>query len=151
MSFSGYSIVIRDQKPLHAKTMLLAPGFDVPDLVYLLNQHVFFWPGTEDGPCKSGRNHWARYASERPVLLRVKTSAYVQAGEICPLRFSSVNSGAPRCSDGRPSPRGPDLFRPVDTFPDTVSKVVEVVIMGPVLLPREVQMSQSLKGPWGRF
>lgn len=84
-----------DQAPLHEGHIEWAIGFAMPDLVALLNRHVFFWPGTEHGPMRSGRNHLRRYEAADPVVMRVPTAALLATTGVPHPLFSQVNSGAP--------------------------------------------------------
>src|SRR5215469_14330007 len=103
---------VRDQEPLHAGKIRFATGWGLQDLVQYLDDHVFFWPGWEDGLIQYGRNHFQRYAAEEPVILRVQTSELIAANTDAPPFFCKYNSGAPRCSYGEGSPRGPATFLP---------------------------------------
>src|SRR6185369_8448183 len=74
----GQRIVqLRDQDPLHVGKITFHDGWTLETLVSHLDDHVFFWPGSEIGPVLSGRNHFARYVSERPIVLRVATEQLV--------------------------------------------------------------------------
>ena len=141
---------IRDQKPLYRGNIEFALGFRFEQLLDLLNSLVFFWPGPrleEKGPIDYGWRHFGRYKSESPIMLRVPTSDLVsengQQALVC-----RYNSGSPRCSHGRKSPRGPETFLPVDQFPETASKVVEVVFKGKARLPATTEKGDTPSGPW---
>src|SRR5713226_8687082 len=62
------TIYIRDQNPLHAGNIQLLKGWSFEDVIQTLNERVFFWPGTQDGPIAYGVRHFERYANESPVL-----------------------------------------------------------------------------------
>lgn len=144
------TVLIRDQKPLHPGHLKLQPGFSFEDLIELLNRHVFFWPGTDAGPSRYGRTHFARYASSAPVFLRLPTrrlfERYPDAVRLC-----RYNSGAPRTVRGQKSPRGPDLFLPPERFSGNPSAVVEVAIPTDVELPDGTQRATTPSGPWAPF
>ena len=135
----GQAIHIRDQAPLYEKNCGLAEGWTFADLVQHLNEHVFFWPGSER-PIAAGRNHFGRYEHDDAVVLVLPT-AEVFAANPEP-RFSACNSGSPRHKavngKGVPGPRGPDTFRLAEDFEGTPGltpgRVVEVVFRGPVSL-----------------
>jgi hypothetical protein len=130
---------VRDQDPLREGNCGLPAGFEFEDLIGLLNEHVFFWPGTAEGPIPAGRNHFGRYAEEVGAhVLRVRTSSMFAANPR-PL-FCRYNSGAPRCNPrvGR-SPRGRDTFVSAELFNGGPSNVVECVFRGAVSLPEDVE------------
>jgi len=142
-------VEIRDQIPLTARNIEFSDGFTLSRLVDLINQHVFFWPGWDSKPIPAGVNHFQRYEQERPRILRISTSAVLAHNpEIVPL-FCQYNSGAPRCSGGRRSPRGPRLYLESPLFEGTASRVVEFVVRGPVGLPDSTEVSPSPMGTWG--
>src|SRR5882672_8653746 len=60
ISVDGEEIAIRDQAPLHQGNMALADGCTFSDFVALLNERVFFWPGSADGPISYGVRHHGR-------------------------------------------------------------------------------------------
>ena len=83
-----------------------------------------------------------RYRSEAPAMLRLPTTALLEST----LNFSRYNSGAPRCSGGKYSPRGARTYLPASEFVGTASEVVEVVAIGACSLPRSVEVSLSPTG-----
>lgn len=144
----GARVHIRDQRPLHSGAIEFQSGWDLARLVAELNQHVFFWPGSLRGPVESGRNHFSRYQSEGPVILRAPTWSLLGANARRVPLFACVNSGAPRCSRGRRSPRGESTFCDALTFSRTASSVVEVVFRDSVAVPRGTEVASSPHGPW---
>lgn len=138
------TVLIRDQKPLIEGAIQFEDGWDMNRFVHHVNQHVFFWPGTSVGPITPGRNHFERYRAENPVILRIATDQAATAT----LKFSRYNSGAPRCSGGKYSPRGSRTYLPPDEFFGTASEVVEVVARDAFALPISVEVSRSPFGPW---
>jgi len=146
----GKSIRLQSQWPLHAENINFQGGWDLESLIECLNGLVFFWPGTKDGPVSSGRNHfesqsWAKW---EPVAIRVATRELFDANPDSAPLFSPYNSGSPRFSGGKPSPRGPETFLPADQFSRNPSKVVELTFPRDVRLPRSSQRSSSPNGPW---
>lgn len=131
----GDRIHLRDQAPLHAGNVKFDEGWTFEMLVEHLNRHVFFWPGTEAGPIEHGRRHFARYAREDNVILRLETACLFRANPQLSPRFSAYNSGSPRCSGGKRSPRGLGTFSEAGDFVRTPGAVVEVVFPGRVTLP----------------
>ena len=78
----GHSVWIRDQQPLHVGNIAFEDGLDMPRWLAHIDSHVFFWPRREDGPVEGGRNHFERYAAERPALLRVPTKSLLANRQI---------------------------------------------------------------------
>lgn len=147
---NGDCIHIRDQTPLHQGSIQFdAAGWSFEDVVAHINKYVFFWPGDSLGPKKPGRKYCERYRAEHPVILRMETQAFLDANPTATLLFSRYNSGAPRCSGGAHSPRGPRTFVSCEEFSVPVSKVVEMVVAGSVKLPSAMEASGSVSGPWG--
>ena len=144
-------VEIRDQRPLRPGNIRFEAGFDIGDLVELLNHHVFFWPGTADDLSRSGRNHFERYRAEAPAMLRVRFDALLAHASDVEPRFCRYNSGAPRCSRGRRSPRGPGLFIPGSRCTTPVGKIVEVVFRGPVPLALSTEIRSSADAQWDRL
>lgn len=141
------TVILRDQAPLYQGNIAFAEGWEFTDVVKLLNSFVFFWPGTDKGPIPYGQRHFQRYRSERPVILRVRTRDLADAAADR-LALCGFNSGAPRCSRGRKSPRGPDTFIPPDTFPRRASQVVEIVVRRALPLPDHVEIGEHPGGPF---
>lgn len=140
--------LLRDQRPLHEGNIEFEAGWDFGDVVALLNRHVFFWPGTEAGPSEYGVRHFKRYRSEGPILLRMRTEDLLGDDIGHRVKLCAFNSGAPRCSGGRKSPRGRDTFLPLAHFPDRVSDVVEVVVEDDVRLLGRVEVADHPQGPY---
>jgi hypothetical protein len=141
------SMQLRDQKPLIEGAIAFEDGWDLPRFIQLINQYVFFWPGSQSGPIKRGINHFERYRAERPVILRFPTAALSETR----LRFSRYNSGAPRCSGGRRSPRGGNTYLNAADFSGSASEVVEVVVPERCPLPTGTEVSDNPAGPWQRL
>ncbi|BBL59182.1 hypothetical protein MKFW12EY_27950 [Methylomonas koyamae] len=140
----GTGIVIRDQKPLSAGSIAFEDGWNLERFVSYVNDHVFFWPGTESGPIDAGINHYTRYAHEQPVVLRFPADP----NTLTNLYFCRYNSGAPRCSGGKHSPRGSFTYQPASHFNGSCSQVTEVVAKGKLALPGSTQVAASPSGPW---
>jgi hypothetical protein len=137
-------VVIRDQRPLVNGAIEFEEGWDLARFVKYVNQHVFFWPGTAVGPISPGLNHFERYRAECPAILRLATINV----DLNNLKFSRYNSGAPRCSGGRCSPRGSRTYLPANEFIGTASKVVEVVASGEFVLRPKIEMSLDVGLTW---
>jgi len=138
----GASISLRDQQPLHEKNCALSDLWSFEDLVEHLNDHVYFWPGNESIPISSGLNHFKRYRSENAVVLKVQTTSLLRSNPAAVPLFSRFNSGAPRWSGGKPSPRGPNLFIPVESFNGPAADVVELVFRDEINLPANATILQ---------
>lgn len=144
---NGRTTWLRDQIPLIERAIAFENGWNLDRFVQHVNQHVFFWPGRLSGPISPGMNHFECYRAEAPVILRMPTAALWDAG----LSFSRYNSGAPRCSGGKYSPRGGSTFLPANAFSGTASEVVEVVAKSACTLPSNVEVSSSPTGPWRKL
>ena len=144
----GARVYLRDQAPLHEKNIEFTDGWAFPDLVEYLNRRVYFWPGTDRGPIEYGRRHFERYRSEQPVIIRVPFAAVCEVNPERVPSFSAFNSGSPRHSGGRPSPRGPRTFLPCDAFPKGPADVVEVTFEGRVKLPSSAELMDTAEGEW---
>ncbi len=137
-------VLVRDQKPLSAGAIAFEDGWDLQRFVTHVNAHVFFWPGDASRPITAGMNHYARYAHEQPVILRFR----VEAGILSQFRFCRYNSGAPRCSGGRKSPRGSQTYLSADQFQGSASDVKEVVAVEKFSFPPCAEIAASPLGPW---
>lgn len=139
---------IRDQRPLYPKNIELDKDWTFEDFVEALNRQIFFWPGKENGPIEYGVRHFKRYASERPIILRVQSVEVFAANPSGVFRFCRFNSGSPRWSGGSPSPRGPNTFLSCDQVDFTPSEVVEVTYEESLKLPSRFEVGDSPQGPW---
>lgn len=148
LSVDGRAITIRDQDKLHKGNMRAPDGFAFEDLVEILNGRVFFWPGAAGGPISYGIRHFERYRSEKPVILRIGSQSLLAVNAGAVPRFCRYNSGSPRCSNGKGSPRGPETFKLSGEFHETPSKVIEVTFDQPIALPQETEYGAAPNGPW---
>lgn len=139
---------IRDQDPLHSGNISFSGGWGLKDLITHLDEHVFFWPGWEHGPIQSGKNHFQRYAGEKPIILRVKTREILDENIMLTPLFCKYNSGAPRCTKGKGSPRGPETFLPAAEFPFPPTNIIEVTYRSSVSLPAPVQVISYPNDNW---
>lgn len=139
---------IRDQRPLHAGNVGFRGGWTFEDLLMAINDKVFFWPGTYSGPISYGIRHYERYAADRPVLLRLRSSQVLIANSTTTPLFCRYNSGSPRWSNGVASPRGPETFVPCTRAVFSAAAVVEFVMSGEVAIPRCAEVALSFNGPW---
>jgi hypothetical protein len=144
----GTVILVRDQAPLHKGNLDLPNGYSYEDLIESINSRIFFWPGTAAGPISYGDRHFKRYRAERPVILRVGIESLLRANPAVEPMFCRYNSGSPRCSNGRKSPRGPDTFVTAARFEGIPSSVVEVTFEGALVLPADTTVGEDPKGPW---
>lgn len=101
LQIRGGSIHIRDQKPLHVGAIAFSDGWNLVDLIRHLNDHVYFWPGTERGPIRSGRNHYSTYEHERPAVLRISTQ------ELLAMNLLPVQLGCSAMQRGQKEPARP--------------------------------------------
>ncbi len=144
----GIAVHIRDQAPLHAGNMQLELGWTFEDFVAHLNARIFFWPGDDTGPISYGVRHYQRYAEDCPVILRVPTRALFSENAGCVPLFCRWNSGSPRCSYGKKSPRTAKTFADADDADYRASQVVEVTFEDLVRLPESAQLGDAPWGPW---
>jgi hypothetical protein len=138
-------VTLRDQDPLHERNIEFEDGWDFARLIELLNQRVFFWAGTQDGPVESGRNHFKRYgqSGEDVSILRVPTSSLLSTNAQNAPQFCRYNSGAPGSRDGRKIPRGSRTFQEAEACDFTVSAVKEVTFVAGVDLPDGAQIGSG--------
>jgi hypothetical protein len=148
IAINGTRISLRDQAPLYERNLDLSGGYSFADFVASLNSRVFFWPGTASGPNSCGVGHFERYKEERPRILRIASNSLFAANPWVEPLFCRYNSGAPRCSNGKKSPRGPDTFLDIGHFIGTPSQVVEVTFDREVLLPANTEVGALPQGPW---
>jgi hypothetical protein len=144
----GREIVLRDQKPLHKGNTGLPNGYKFDDFIESLNRRVFFWPGDKSGPIDYGLRHFERYKDERPVVLRIDFASLIDANPSIEPRFCRYNSGAPRCSYGKKSPRGPRTFLAAAHFEGAPAGVVELTFEGEISLPPNTKFGKHPAGPW---
>lgn len=123
----GERVHVRDQSPLHRGNVLLDTNWSFEDLVEHLNDHVFFWPGDARGPISYGRRYFQRYSSNDAVVLTLDTREVFRTNSSPGPKFSKYNSGSPRCTRGRRSPRGAGTFVLAEAFRYRPSEVIEVV------------------------
>jgi hypothetical protein len=148
VTIGGESIHVRDQAPLHQGNLALGDGWAFEDFVAHLNNRVFFWPGSLSGPISYGVRHFCRYEADAPVLLRIPTSAFFAANPTVPPLFCRYNSGSPRCSYGKKSPRSSKTFESAGDLAYRASDVVEVTFEGSVALPAQTEYGATPTGPW---
>jgi hypothetical protein len=147
----GERVYLRDQAPLFEKNIEFTDGCTLPQLVEHLNRRVYFWPGTESGPIDYGRRHFERYRTEQPAIIRMPFSSIAVANSNRVPLFCPYNSGSPRYSGGRASPRGPRTFVSAKSFPNGPAQVVEVTFEGSVKLPIGTQVADDVEGDWSRL
>jgi hypothetical protein len=148
VAVEGRTIVLRDQKPLHKGNIRLPNGFRFEDFVESLNQRLFFWPGDATKPIPHGVRHFEHYKAENPAILRIELNALLELNPTAVPQFCRFNSGSPRCSHGKKSPRSPRTFLTQSEFGETASNVVEVTFESEIHLPRTTELSSSPQGPW---
>ena len=141
-------VLIRDQMPLRKGHIELLDGYSYEDVIESINRRVFFWAGTDAGPIAQGVRHFGRYRTEHPVILRVSFRSLLQLNPHTEPKFCRYNSGSPRTSNRKKSPRGPDTFMGAETFDGTASAVVEVTFEEPIMLPSDTMVGKGPKGPW---
>ncbi len=148
VSVDGRIIALRDQRPLRRGNAGLSRGYAFGDLVESLNRRVFFWPGDRNGPIDYGVRHFEHYEHEHPIVLRVGFAALAASNPLVEPLFCRYNSGSPRCSYGRRSPRGPGTFLTAAAFDGTPNQVVEVTFENEIALPPGTEFAGQPGGPW---
>jgi len=148
VAFENDVIWLRDQAPLHKGSLDLPVGFSFEDLVESLNKRVFFWPGAATGPNNYGVRHFERYKEENPAVIRIEFRSLLRANSSAVPLYCRYNSGAPRCSYGRKSPRDPNTFMSAAGFKGTPAQVVEVTFCGEIELPIDSELGMKPSGPW---
>jgi hypothetical protein len=148
VAVSGKVITIRDQAPLHRRNMALPSGYAFEKFIESLNRRIFFWPGTLEKPISYGLRHFERYREEKPAILRISFQSLIDSNPRIEAHYCRYNSGSPRCSYGRKSPRGPNTFQPADEFEGRPDEVVEVTFNQPLTLPANTNISAYPTGPW---
>lgn len=148
VEIDGERVQLRDQAPLHEGNMALDANWTFGDFVEHLNERVFFWPGGPEGPISYGVRHYERYSDEKPTILRIATEALLANNQDRPPHFCRYNSGSPRCSNGKKSPRTARTFVRGELAEFGVGSVVEVTFVGDVRLPARVEVGSHPGGPW---
>jgi len=141
ISRNGRITTIGDQGPLNWKNVEFTGGWCFQDMLQALNERVFFWAGTHRGPVRYGVNFMkAKAHGGEETTLRVSFDAFCARNANLAPYFCKFNSGAPRWSGGRKSPRGPDTFLTAEKWSVRPSKVAEVSFIGSVWLPDDTQI-----------
>jgi hypothetical protein len=148
VTVEGRTIVLRDQRPLHKGHARLPRGYTFDDFVESLNRRVFFWPGNMTGPIDYGVRHFLHYEDENPIVLRIEFASLIRTNPSVEPRFCRYNSGSPRCSYGRKSPRGPRTFLTAADFDGSPNHVVEVTFENEIVLPPNTEFGNRPAGPW---
>ena len=148
LSIDSKRAILRDQTPLRESNIDFEDGWRLEDVVEELNSRVFFWSGWEHGPIRSGKNHFARYRTEKPIVIRTRFRSLLAQNLGVQPCFCKFNSGAPRQYQGRKSPRGSQTFLPAGLCTYTCGIVAEVTFLDSVRLPDDSQMSDCTTGPW---
>ena len=148
VQIGGKQFDIRDQQPLYSGKTRLEAGWTFEELIRQLNSRIYFWPGSSTGPSAYGMRHFQRYQGESPVILRVTTAAILQDNSNNPPHFCKYNSGSPRTTQGKGSPRGPNTFLSCNRTSYTAGGVIEVTFLKSVTLPAQIESSTNPSGPW---
>jgi hypothetical protein len=137
---------LKDQRPLAPGALEVEPGFTLGDVVEMINTRVFFWPGRGAVPIGAGRAHAESYAGQ--ITLRVSFADLLAVNVERELTFSRVNSGAVRMHGGKKQLRGRTTFVAADAAIFPVGEIKEVTFVGSVVLPKSVEIADTIAGPW---
>ena len=140
---------LQTQRPLHAGNIDFRDSYSLEDVVRMLNSRVFFWPGSEAGPIDYGTRH--RDANKWPsaaAMLRMRTADVFRLAVSNPPQFCQYNSGSPRCSKGKKSPRGSKTFSTADSYAKSPGSVKEVVFDNHVDLPASTEKWDCTSRLW---
>ncbi len=150
-SVGNDEIVLTDQLPLTAGNVDFEDGWDIEDLVESVNRRVFFWRGNSSGLLKKDRGHFGTYheRGQDLVFLRIRLADAVAMPENLEPEFCRFNSGGPRCSGGKKSPRGPNTFVKGSEADFTLGEIREIVFRNKFHLPSSTELCfGSWDGPW---
>ncbi|HVU87586.1 MAG TPA: hypothetical protein VHD36_09700 [Pirellulales bacterium] len=150
LSVDGALIDIRDQQPLYEGKTSLQDGWTFARLIRELNSRIFFWPGWDHGVIAYGMRHFERYQSEKPAILRVRTEDLFAINHKIVPEFCKYNSGSPRTTQGKGSPRGRATFLKPEHASFPPSAVIEVTYSESVQLPQTVERSSRPDGRWNK-
>ncbi len=142
--WKGQTLLLRDQRPLQFGHVEFEGGWTRADLLAALADRVFFWPGDSTGPIPSARRLALGYP--RSVFLRVELTDLLLSNPGNEPQFCKFNSGGPRTTGGRKSPRGPSTFQVANDWQSRCCDVVEVCFRDSVKLPSSVEV--SIDGNW---
>ncbi len=144
LDINGLKVYVRDQQPItRALDRCLTDNWTREDFIHFLNQRVFTWPNL-----KRLNIHFGRYASEKPVILRLPTLDVIKLNP-APL-ITNLNSGATRCIPkyrGAP-PRGKDTFKSIENYDGNPSSIAEVTFINECVLPDMIEIGIHPNGPW---
>jgi len=136
--FQNFLVKLGDQHPLQVGHIHWQGGWNLTTLLESLDNRVFFFPGKDEQLPEACEN-FVRRKSSRGIqmkILRMPTSAVMDASDASRFEFCKYNSGAPRTTLGNKSPRGPDTFVHATKAPFRISEVYEVTVFGSVKIPK---------------
>jgi hypothetical protein len=149
VSVGTKSVWLQNQRPLYENNILFEGGWQIQHLIDRLNGLIFFWPGKDEGPSNYGTRHLGgnRWLTN-VAAVRLCTSDLFDSDFAESLLFCPYNSGSPRCSGGKRSPRGPSTFPSAEKFQGTPATVVEVVVDGHFHLPASTEFFRTIEPTW---
>ena len=149
VEFNGHRVVIRDQKPLALGHIRFFGGWDLDRYLRELNSRIFFWPGGKQGPISFGERLRSRYAFDNEALIRCSLIDAIAENPGNSPFCCRFNSGAPRTSNGRKSPRGPETFISIEKWDLRRSDVAEITFAHELHLPETAEI--EIDGRWERL
>ena len=148
LTIDGQKVIVRDQAPLYIKNIVFSGEWDVIMLIKEINKRIFFWPGISNGPIAYAHRHFERYKNDEPIALRISFEELVRANPAKQPYFCKYNSGSPRYTSGRASPRGSETFSPGIDCQFSPIEVVEVTFLNTIILPQTTEYASNYAGPW---
>lgn len=151
LTVNEHHVILNDQASLHEKNARFPDGWSALKFARHLDRYVFFWSGRARGPVKSGIRFFERYEHQDMVIIRAPFGSLRKQNNKSKPLFCRYNSGSPRWSNNRPSPRDPEIFAPAKACGFTAGMVKEVVFRDFVVLPDDTERANSVDGPWRRL
>ena len=126
-------VILRDQQKLEEENIEFSLGFEMKDLVALLNEHVFFWPCFPRPRHNDSKRSFAdKYKNDALICCNLTD---IQINPSNPVLYCPFNSGAPKRVNKKKVLHSPCMYQPLDIRRVSTEAIVEVVFCGSVQLP----------------
>jgi hypothetical protein len=131
------SFLLNDQGALKYGHVKHPDSLPENEFVDLLDQLTFFWPGDSHEPIEMGVNFRSRYAKRGDNLLQIMlgTRDFFVVNHAWRIFISTCNSGSPRSNPHAVIYRGYETFRPLLSYPGSVTDIKEIAVLGYARLP----------------